>query len=107
MNSSIGGKRWEFPKIRGTLFWGPYNKDPTTYGTIPIFGNSHMVRDSPKKFPQICNVWSNASWEVAMALKSQKTLAEVYTLGALIITNTIMGVPYYNPRSIMGPQTLS
>ena len=20
---------WEFPKIRGTVFWGPYNKDPT------------------------------------------------------------------------------
>ena len=20
---------WELPKIRGTLFWGPYNKDPT------------------------------------------------------------------------------
>ena len=20
---------WEFPKIRGTLIWGPYNKDPT------------------------------------------------------------------------------
>ena len=20
---------WEFPKIRGTLFWGPYYKDPT------------------------------------------------------------------------------
>ena len=20
---------WEFPKIRGTLLWGPYNKDPT------------------------------------------------------------------------------
>ena len=19
---------WEFPKIRGTLFWGPYNRDP-------------------------------------------------------------------------------
>ena len=19
---------WEFPKIRGTLFWGSYNKDP-------------------------------------------------------------------------------
>ena len=19
---------WEFPKIRGTVFWGPYNKDP-------------------------------------------------------------------------------
>ena len=36
---------WGFPKIRGTLFWGPYNKDPTTSGTIlwfPIFGNSHM-----------------------------------------------------------------
>ena len=19
---------WEFPKMRGTLYWGPYNKDP-------------------------------------------------------------------------------
>ena len=35
----------EFPKIRGALFWGPYNKDPTISGTIlgsPIFGNSHI-----------------------------------------------------------------
>ena len=24
-----GGRMWEFPKIRGTLFWGPYSKDPT------------------------------------------------------------------------------
>ena len=23
------GLMWEFPKIRGTLFGGPYNKDPT------------------------------------------------------------------------------
>ena len=21
----------QLPKIRGTVFWGPYNKDPTTY----------------------------------------------------------------------------
>ena len=21
--------KWDFPKIRGTFFWGPYNKDPT------------------------------------------------------------------------------
>ena len=21
--------RWEFPELRRTLFWGPYNKDPT------------------------------------------------------------------------------
>ena len=31
---------------RGTLFWGPSNKDPTISGTIlgsPIFGNSHVV----------------------------------------------------------------
>ena len=30
---------------RGSLFGGPYNKDPTIYGSIfgpPIFGNSHM-----------------------------------------------------------------
>ena len=36
---------WEFPKIWGTLFWGPYDKDPTIQGTIlgsPIFGNSHI-----------------------------------------------------------------
>ena len=23
------GLIWEFPKIRGALSWGPYNKDPT------------------------------------------------------------------------------
>ena len=23
-----------FPQIRGTLFWGPYNKDPTMWDTI-------------------------------------------------------------------------
>ena len=22
-------RTWEFPKIGGTLFWGPYNRDPT------------------------------------------------------------------------------
>ena len=36
---------WELPKIRGPLFWDPYNKDPTMSGTIlgsPIFGNSHI-----------------------------------------------------------------
>ena len=25
----VGGGVWEFPKIRGTLFRCPYNKDPT------------------------------------------------------------------------------
>ena len=36
---------WGFPKTRGTLFWGPYNKDPTIWCTIlgsPIFGNPHV-----------------------------------------------------------------
>ena len=27
--SLFGSLIWEFPKIGGTLFWGPYNKDPT------------------------------------------------------------------------------
>ena len=27
-------KGLEFPKIRGALFWGPYNKDQTIEGTI-------------------------------------------------------------------------
>ena len=25
---------WEFPKMRGTLFWDPRNKDPIIWGTI-------------------------------------------------------------------------
>ena len=32
---------------RGTLFWGPYNKDPTIQDAIlgsPIFGNSHTAQ---------------------------------------------------------------
>ena len=31
--------------MRGTLFWGPYNKDPTILGAVlgpPIFGNSYL-----------------------------------------------------------------
>ena len=38
-----------FRELRGTLFWGPYNKDPTFQGTIlgsPIFGNSHIAYNS-------------------------------------------------------------
>ena len=41
----LGFGIWGFPTIRGTLFWGPYNKDPTISGIrlgSPIFGNSHM-----------------------------------------------------------------
>ena len=28
-NSNLHEGIWEFAKTRGTLFWGPYNKDPT------------------------------------------------------------------------------
>ena len=41
----------EFPKIRGSLFWGPYNKDPIIYDPIlgsPSFGNSHVPPRPPK-----------------------------------------------------------
>ena len=50
---------WEFPKIRGTLFWGPYNKDPTIWGTIlgsPIFGNPH-IRICVKALWMISPIW--------------------------------------------------
>ena len=30
MRSGASCLIWEFPKIRGTLVWGPYNKDPST-----------------------------------------------------------------------------
>ena len=28
-NFHLESRIWGFPKIGGTLFWGPYNKDPT------------------------------------------------------------------------------
>ena len=40
-----GTEKWTLPKIRGALFWGPYNKDPTIQGTTLgslIFGNPQM-----------------------------------------------------------------
>ena len=36
---------WEFPKIRGTSYGGPYDEDPTIWGAVlwsPIFGNPHL-----------------------------------------------------------------
>ena len=44
----ISGHLWEFPIIRGTLHWGPSNKDPTNWGTIlgsPIFGNPPIAAE--------------------------------------------------------------
>ena len=44
-HTSQAALKWDFPKIRGKLFGGPYNKDPTIYGTIlgsRIFGNSQI-----------------------------------------------------------------
>ena len=38
--SSLLGRFWDFPKIRGTLFWGPYNKGPIYLGyyiRVPYF----------------------------------------------------------------------
>ena len=36
---------WDFPKISGTSFWGPYNKDPTIKGAIlgsPVLGDRQL-----------------------------------------------------------------
>ena len=44
-SQGLGFRIWEFPKIRGTLFWGPCNKDRPILGTTlgsPIFGNCHF-----------------------------------------------------------------
>ena len=36
--------RWEFPEVRGTLFWGLDNKDYLGYYIrVPIVGNSEIV----------------------------------------------------------------
>ena len=51
-----GHSTWEFPKIGGTLSWGPYSKDPTISGAIlgpPLFGNMALAMQSmecPQEF---------------------------------------------------------
>ena len=42
----LGYNIWDFVKIGGAMFRGPYTKDPTISGTIlgsPIFGNLHLM----------------------------------------------------------------
>ena len=56
---------------RGTVFWGPYNKDPAFQGITlgsPIFGNSHMpntMRPWPKlqarEFPRFLAVFPSGN----------------------------------------------
>ena len=54
---------------RGTLFWGPYNKDPTILSIIlgsPIFGNSHI---------RICqNLWG---------VKLEQSLFQYFSIAVL------------------------
>ena len=45
--SPYSGYTWEFPRIRGTLFWGPYKKHPTIWGTTysgPLFSETPTCR---------------------------------------------------------------
>ena len=47
---NCGSRNVGVAENRATLFWGPYNKDPTIYkGPIsgsPILGNSHVKRNN-------------------------------------------------------------
>ena len=36
-NCCYFGEIWDFPKNTGTLFWGPYGKDPTIEGAADFF----------------------------------------------------------------------
>ena len=65
----IMGATWEFPKIRGTLFWGPHNKDPNKLGyyiRIPHFrklahscSGAERLKDSgDRSLDQQLEVWS-------------------------------------------------
>ena len=83
---------WEFPKIRGTLFWGPYNKDPTILGS-PIFGNSHYVSGDNLAF-----VFSGHGLSASLARRSPGS-GKRNTLtfrGTRVLNSGLMGVPYYN-----------
>ena len=42
----VAWSSWGFPKLRGTLFGGPHNKDYSILGSIlgsTILGNYHLV----------------------------------------------------------------
>ena len=39
---------WEFPKIRGTLFGGPYNKDPTKVLLFGVLDWGPLFSETPK-----------------------------------------------------------
>ena len=42
LGGKVSGSKCGFPKIRGTLVWGPSNKDPTILGS-PISGNPQII----------------------------------------------------------------
>ena len=77
---------WEFPKIRGALFRGPYNTDPTILGTIL---GSPVIRKLPfgrEKLP-----YSDArlhdhgtSTMLANGLKAYTTLSPIPTITTLL-----------------------
>ena len=63
MFRDLGFQTWEFPKIRVTLFGGPYNN--TIWGTIlgsPIFGNAHL-KSWELKSPQLLMLLSERAME--------------------------------------------
>ena len=49
LNGQIGDyhNKWEFPKIRGTFFGGPYNKD---YGILGSISGSPYLGKLPSKY---------------------------------------------------------
>ena len=79
------------PKIGGTLFENPYNRDPVIWGTIlgfPVFRNPHMVySDSEVRFPckvlvhsgktnLLCAITKNKNRSASMLKVRPKTLVQ-------------------------------
>ena len=77
---------WESPKIRGTLFWGPYNKDPPILLGPPIFGNSRIIGNRAVRFGtrHVWTVWGMNGFR-----------SEAEDSGSEGFTISILGVPYY------------
>ena len=69
INALLSFLCWGFPKIRGTLFWGPYHEDPTIQGTIlgsPFLGNSQLgvedVRELGNRGISLGGLFGCAPW---------------------------------------------
>ena len=78
------------------ISWIPYS-----IGFMTLSDRLHQKNPKRPRFPQLSNCSRADPPELSTPLS-----AILPNIGAYIITNTILGVPYYYYYGIMGPKTL-